>query len=95
MNVATMAFMFLSIAASGGALAFLMGQRASGRASPEVDECHEQALLMESFAKDLGSFEADVEKTAPPADVQEELKVARRDLEEAILGLRRGADLVL
>ena len=95
MNVAAMAFMFLAVAASGGALTFLMGQRSSGRTASGVEESQEHALLLESVSKDLEAFHEDLVKTMPVADGHEEIKRACLQLEEAISGLRRGADLVL
>lgn len=95
MSAAAMAFLYLAIAASGGALAFLAGQRMSGRTPPEVHACHEQAALLESVARDLTAIQEDAQKNATPEDGAEELENARARLDEAISGLRRGADLVV
>lgn len=95
MSAAAMAFLYLAIGASGGALAFLAGQRASGRTPPEVHACHEQASLLESVSRDLDALHEEATKTDIPDEGREELENARTRLEEAITGLRRGADLVV
>lgn len=94
MSVATLAFLYLSIAASAGALAFLAGQRASGRTPAEVHACHEQVALLESVSRDLDALSEDAARSAAPADGREEIESARTRLDDAIGGLRRGADLV-
>ena len=95
MSVAAAAFLYTAIATSGGALAFLTGQRASGKTRPEVTECYEQAKLLESVARDLAAFSADLAKSAPDAAGRKELDSARTQLEDAISTLQRGADLVV
>lgn len=94
MSAAAMAFLYLAIGASGGALAFLAGQRASGRTPPEVDACHEQANLLESVSRDLDALHEDAAKATTPEE-RAEIEAARTRLEEAISGLRRGADLLV
>lgn len=95
MSAAAMAFLYLAIAASGGALAFLAGQRASGRTPKEVHECHDQASLLESVQRDLDALHEEAAKTSVPEEGREDLEDARGRLDEAISGLRRGADLVV
>lgn len=94
-SVATMAFLYLAIAASCGALAFLAGQRSSGRTPREVDECHEQATILQGVARDLDQLTEDVERADAPTEAREDLARARMQLDDAISGLRRGADLVV
>lgn len=93
MSAAAIAFLYLAIATSGGAVAFLAGQRSSGKTPREVESCHEQALLLESVAKDLRALADDVAKAGDEG--REELKAARDELEDAIHGLQRGADLIV
>lgn len=95
MSAAAMAFLYVALAASGGALAFLAGQRASGRTPKEVHECHDQAALLENVSRDLDALHAEAEKGDAPEEGREEIQCARARLEEAIGGLRRGADLIV
>lgn len=95
MSLAAAAFMYAAIATSTGALAFLAGQRMSGRTSKEVQSCYEQATLLESVARDLRALSEDDARDAAPEEGREELARASDRLEEAIRGLRRGADLVV
>lgn len=94
MSLAAAAFMYAAIATSTGALAFLAGQRMSGRTSKEVEDCYENATLLESVARDLRTL-CDDAKDAAPEEGRAELQAARERLEQAITGLRRGADLVV
>ena len=95
MSLAASAFLYMALATSGGALAFLTGQRASGRTPREVEACHEQAMLLDRVAEDLRSLCDEADKAEAPDEAREELRQARDRLEEAIAGLRRGADLVV
>lgn len=95
MSMAAMAFLYLAIGASGGALAFLAGQRASGRTPPEVEACHEQAALLESVARDLDALEQEAARSDLPEADRAEIGQARTRLDDAIGGLRRGADLLV
>ncbi|MHB8603770.1 MAG: hypothetical protein ACYDCK_00840 [Thermoplasmatota archaeon] len=95
MNVALTAFLYVAIASSVGALTFLMGQRASGRTPKEVDECHEQATLLEGARRELEALYDEAHRAGSPAPTLDEIDRARIQLDEAILGLRRGADLVV
>lgn len=95
MSVAAAAFMYVAIATSAGALAFLAGQRSSGKTSGEVEACYEQAQLLESAARDLRALRDEAAKAPPAEDGREELAGAHERLEEAIRGLRRGADAVV
>lgn len=90
MSVASMAFLYLAVAASGGALAFLFAQRMSGRTPPEVAGCYEGASQLESATRDLGSLCS--EAKAVPTGAHGLLESARAELEEAVRGLHRGAD---
>lgn len=94
-SVATMAFLYLAIGASCGALAFLAGQRSSGRTPKEVDECHDQAAMLQGVARDLDLLYEDAERADAPPEAREDLVRARTQLDDAISGLRRGADLVV
>lgn len=93
---AAAAMMYAAIATSTGALAFLTGQRASGRTSDDVEGCYESATLLDGVARDLRALCEETQK-APPVegDGREELAKALERLEEAVSGLRRGADLVV
>lgn len=95
MSAAASMFLFLAIAASGGAVAFLTGQRTSGRTPPEVEACHEQATLLERASEELRALCDEAQKADAPEEAREELRAARDELEDAISGLRRGADLVV
>lgn len=95
MNIALTAFLYIAIAASAGALTFLAGQRSSGRTPKEVDDCHEQAALLEGVKKDLDNIYEDAHRAKTPEDATIEVARARDQLEDAIVGLRRGADLVV
>lgn len=96
MSVAGAAFLYLAIAASGGAVSFLTGQRTSGKTAPEVESCYEHALLLESAARELNALCEEAAKAADlPPEARAELEGAREKLEDAIGGLRRGADLVV
>lgn len=102
MNVAGSAFLYVAIAASGGALAFLSGQRSSGRTPPGVESVYEHAMLLDSVARDLRALTEQAEKLPAPEVGREELETARgelaaarTELEDAIGRLRRGADLVV
>lgn len=88
-------FLYMAIAASSGALAFLAGQRASGRTPPEVDECHEQAMLLDSVARDLRALTEDAAKADPSDEGTQNLRAAHEQLDEAVVSLRRGADLIV
>ena len=90
-----MAFLYLAVATSGGALAFIAGQRMSGRTPPEVDGCNEQAILLEGIARELDAMCDDVDGASDPDDARAALQRARDELDEAISRLRRGADLVV
>lgn len=95
MNVAVMAFLYAAIAASTGALAFLAAQRMSGRTPREVQACYEKALLLESASKEVRALCEDAEKSGAPEDARADLRTASEQLEDAIRGLRRGADLIV
>lgn len=95
MNAAITAFLYVSIATSVGALAFLAGQRASGRTPKQVDECHEQAALLDGTRRDLERLAEDAERAGTAPEAREELSRAAEQLDEAIAGLRRGADLIV
>jgi hypothetical protein len=94
-NAAITAFLYVAIGTSVGALTFLLGQRASGRTPKEVDECHEQAALLDGVKRDLDHLAEDATRAdaAPPA--REQLERAAERLDETIAQLRRGADLVV
>lgn len=94
-DAVTTAFLYLAIAAAGGALAFLAGQRAGGRTPPEVARAHEEALLLESVAKDLATLDDAAARAAAPEDARHEIANARDELDDAVRTLRRGADLVV
>ena len=85
----------MAIATSAGALTFLAGQRAAGRTPKEVDDCHEQAALLEGVRKDLDHLVEDATRAEVSPDAAVEVVRARDQLDEAIVGLRRGADLVV
>lgn len=87
MSMAAAAFMYGAIATSTAALGFLTGQKTSGRTSKEVEACYENVALLEGLARDLRELAAESES--------EELAKARDRLEEAVVTLRRGADLVV
>ena len=93
MSVAAVAFLYMAIATSGGAIAFLAGQRSSGKTPREVEGAYEQAVLLESVAKDLRTLCDDAAKAG--AEGREELESAKEQLDDAIFGLQRGADLVV
>lgn len=95
MNTALIAFLYVAIATSVGAITFLAGQRAGGRTPREVDECHEQAALLEGAKHDLDRVYEDAHRNQTPQETLAELDRARSQLDEAIVGLRRGADLVV
>ena len=95
MSMAAAAFMFAAIATSTGALAFLAGQRASGRTSKDVAGCYENAALLQGVARELHDLADEVEKAPAPAEGREHLVKARDRLEEAITTLTRGADRVV
>lgn len=90
-----MAFMYLAVATSGGALAFIAGQRMSGRTPREVEGCNEQAILLESALRELDAMCDDADGDGDPADARTALQRARDELDEAISRLRRGVDLVV
>lgn len=87
-------FLYGALAVSGGALAFLTGQRSSGRTDPDVARCYENVRLLEGVAGDLATL-ADEAREAGDEDGLKELETALSDLEDAIAGLRRGADAVV
>lgn len=91
---AAVVFLYGALAVSGGALAFLRGQRASGRTDPEVAECYEKVMLLERVAREVEELTEEAGK-AGDEDALKELATAREQLEEAIAGLRRGADAVV
>lgn len=95
MSVAATAFMYAAIACSAGALAFLAGQRASGRTSKEVEGCYEQGTLLEGVARDLRELHAEAERTPAAEHGRAELANARERLDDAISTLQRGADAVV
>lgn len=95
MSVAGAAFLYLAIAASGGAVSFLTGQRTSGKTAPEVESCYEHALLLESAARELNALCDEAAKADLAPETRADLEGAREKLEDAISGLRRGADLVV
>lgn len=96
MSMAAAAMMYAAIATSAGALAFLAGQRSSGRTSKEVEGCYENVALLEGVARDLREL-ADNAHAAEEAqdDGRAELVKARDRLDEAITTLSRGADAVV
>lgn len=95
MSVALTALLFLAIATTTGALAFLAGQRASGRTPREVSECHEQATRLDSVRRELDALHEAAERGGVPQEARAELARAREGLEDAVAGLRRGADLLV
>ena len=95
MSMAAAAFMYAAIACSTGALAFLAGQRASGRTSKEVSAAYENAALLQGVARELNELAAEVEKAPEPVEGREHLVKARDRLDEAITTLTRGADRVV
>lgn len=95
MNIAGSAFLYLALAASAGALAFLSAQRLSGRTPPQVERVHEHAALLESVGRDLRALVDEAEKAPPSDDGRADLRSARDGLDDAIAGLRRGADVVV
>ena len=90
-----MAFLYLAVGTSGGALAFLAAQRISGRTPPEVAGCYEHAKLLESLQRDLDALAEGAAKAEGADTAREDLEGARKELREAIGGLQRGADLVV
>ena len=95
MSVAGAAFLYIAIAASGGAVSFLTGQRSSGKTSSEVEACYENAVLLESASRELRALCDEAAKAELPPETRVELENARVQLEDAISGLQRGADLVV
>lgn len=95
MSMAAAAFMYAAIATSVGALAFLAGQRTSGRTSKEVAGAYENVALLEGVARDLRELHEEVEKAPAPAEGRDHLTKARDKLDEAITTLQRGADRVV
>lgn len=95
MSFIASAFLYIALAASGGALAFLAGQRASGRTPREVEDCYEQAALLEGVETDLRALEEEAAKAANVEEGREAVRNARIALSDAIRGLRRGADQVV
>ena len=95
MSMAAAAFMYAAIATSTGALAFLAGQKASGRTSKEVAGCYENVALLEGVARDLRELADEVQRSPTAEDGRGDLVKARDRLEEAIVTLRRGADRVV
>lgn len=95
MSMAAAAFMYAAIATSVGALAFLAGQRSSGRTSKEVESAYESVTLLQGVHRDLGELAAEAGKAPGQEDGRAELVKARDRLEEAIVTLRRGADSVV
>lgn len=89
-----MTFLYAAVATSGGALAFLTGQRLSGRTPPEVAACYEQATDLERAADELRKLR-DEAKKAGEEEILKNLEAALDTLEEAAHGLRRGADLIV
>lgn len=92
---AAVAMMYAAIATSTGALAFLTGQRSSGRTSEDVRESYEKAALLEGVARELRELCEKVEKDESAGEGREDLVRARDRLDDAIAGLQRGADLVV
>lgn len=95
MNVALTAFLYIAIATSSAALTFLAGQRASGRTPKEVDACHEHATLLEGAKREIDAIYEDAHRAEAPPAALDEIDRARTQLDAAIVGLRRGADLIV
>lgn len=94
MSLTAAAMMYVAVGASGGALAFLTGQKLSGRTSDDVQGCYETVTLLNAVARDLHALREEAERLAPGVAREELLRACER-LEDATSGLQRGADLVV
>ncbi|MHB8587066.1 MAG: hypothetical protein ACYDDF_14650 [Thermoplasmatota archaeon] len=93
-DVATTAFLFLSLGVASAALAYLVAQRAQGKPSPSIEAATEQGRLLESASKDLAAIRDKAAADGVAAEALQDLARAADSVTSAGRTLRKGTALL-
>lgn len=87
--------LLLALAAAGFVLTFLVAQRSTGRAPPEVEETLHHAQVVDGLAEDLKRLRRNVVEAGATREALAEIDESIASIEETGSSLRRAAERVI